>query len=136
MQEFFVDDKYIIRGNTSFEGLRYEYLDKERGEVLEFKFLLENCIIYLRFYSSIVSFRHREMHSATDYLMGGEGLNRYDQLYIVKNSEYIDNINKISNYAVDGLYKPLTHYVVIDQISDYFFDVITNTEPEIIREYI
>ncbi|MFV0556273.1 MAG: hypothetical protein ACK5LM_04105 [Lactovum sp.] len=135
MQEFITNDKYRIKGNVSFAGLSYSYLDEEHGEVLEFKFLEKSKTIYLRFYSSIVSFRHREVFGSKDYINVEGDTNSNDKLYVVQNSEYLENLNEISGGSVSDWFSPLTHYVVFDYELEYYFDIVTNSEPEIVIKY-
>ncbi len=139
MEQFVIDSKYRIQGKTSFQGLSYKYLSEEKGEMLELKFMTEEKEIYLRFYSSIISFRHREVHGASEYNNIGGNSNMVDKLYVMQNSNYIKNLNINSDGLVSEIYGnfgEIKHYVVLDYQEEYYFDIVTNTEPEIAIEKI
>lgn len=136
MQKFILHEKYRIHGYVSFEGLSYRYLDKKRGEMLEFKLLRGDEFVFLRFYSGIISFRHRDVHGASDYERMERAEVKGNALYVVENSEYIKELNRTSCDLVGLFYSPMTHYVVFDHELEYYFDIVTNEEPEIIIEKI
>lgn len=120
---------YIIPGQLEFSSFKYSICNENNKQTIEIVLYTQFNKYKIIFSDATLHFRYRTVHVAMEYFYTLESKNSHICLYHSQYSPYMSDYSKIEsekNYAV--------HYLIFDYIYEYYFDIISETKPQIIKQ--